>query len=141
MDFITIPSKPVVSVAVKDQRRALLAAERRDKFAQHSAPQTVRSVSASAAIHAHKCKKDISECRICNIATQMFTSIPPMDLAAVLEQPMPSRGWSFFGIALENARDRATHNSWRGAADMHVAAQMFAGFKDRHPKEYAQLSR
>jgi len=138
--FITIPSKPVPTETVREMRRQLLAAERRDKFAQNTAPQTVLEAAAAHPEHTKKCKKDSADCRICTLAGSFYASMPAQVLSRVLEQPMPSRRWSFFRIALENARDRATDGTKRSQADMHMNAQLFADFKNRHPKEFAQLS-
>lgn len=140
MEFITVPSKPVFSEKVRETRRRLLEAERADSRAQHEAPQVVLQAASAMVTHAKKCKKEPEDCRLCGMSLQMHAMLPPTQLSRVLEQPMPTRRWNLGAMLLSAARDRATDGSQRSAADMHLNAQLFAGFKDRHPAEFKRLS-
>jgi hypothetical protein len=119
----------VVTVRVIERRRIMSAA-------QHVGPLTTHT-AAKNHLHAAKCKKDVSECVMCQMNVEWFNRLPLHVLSQVLAEPPGNHTRLTFGAAaIDRLIDRTTHDSERGKADVEANMRLFREYKDNGGKIY-----
>lgn len=86
--------------------------------------------------HATRCKKVLSECKMCTANIETFAGFPTHTINRVLTEPKTQNRASFTlgAVAVENLIARTTHKGKRGQADFNAAYPVLKGYEKRGGK-------
>ena len=81
--------------------------------------------------HARRCKKALDECKVCQLAMEVFRATPLQTLSEVLaDVAAPKLRISLASVAVENLIDRTTHESVRGKRDSVAAMGLLKAYEE-----------